>query len=440
MALGVGLLWIGAVAACASAPAAPAVQRPPTLQPDRAADDAAADDRAAAAVEESRRPDSAASGGLLDGVLRAPAPANAILGLVLPVSGSPSNRAYANGFLEGVRLGARLAESVGVQVELLVEDNRGTASGSIQGTASVVSRGAAAILGPLSADNVRAAAAAAPDHVTFLSPTARAVPAGRRRTYSLGAGDPAAGRALAELLSDEGLADAVVVHPVSPAETIEAEAFAEAFAALGGVVLERVPYAVGTTTFEEPLMRAEALAPAALVVAAPARDVELLAPQIEFFGLDSAGIQIAGTAAWTADAVLREVASRHTDGVLAISARPPGVAREVPSAFVEAYEAEYRRSLVDAVPAVGFDLFEMALWALASDRGGGGAADPAVSLERLGRFEGLTGTYRFRDGRATREFYPVRIRGGRLHPPAFRLPGPPSPDSGSVVGRTSPVG
>ncbi len=369
-----------------------------------------------------------------DGVLAASLPAGAVIGVVLPVSGSPSNRIYAQEFLAGARLAAELARELGADVELAVEDNRGTASGSIQGTVNVISRGAKAILGPLSSDNVRVAADAAPDNVPLFSPTARVLPGGRRGLFSLAAGDPAAGRSLARLLVDRGHRDAVIVHSAGPAETLEARVFEDAFTGWGGIVGDRIPYVAGTTTFDEPLMRAQALSPQVLVVFAPVPDLELLAPQIEFFGLKDDGMQIAGTSAWSTDAVLGDVAARHTDGVLAISTRPAGSSRAVPGDFIEEYETRFQRSLVSEVPAVGFDLLRMALGALAG-QGAGESGDLQGALERLGRFRGLTGTYQFQDGLLTREYYPVVIYGGALHPSGFRPPEPDTiaPDTGAVT-------
>ena len=184
-----------------------------------------------------------------------------------------------------------------------------------------------------------------PRNVPFFSPTARYLPIGRRGVYSLGAGDPGAGFALAEAVADLGYSDAVVIHPRSAGERLEAVAFQEAFAASGGIVRRRIPYQPGTTTFEEPLTEVMLLAPSLLVIVAPPDDVELLAPQIAFFGLDELGLQVAGTAAWTAPSVIELVARRHTDGVIALSTVPPGTVREPPADFVNAYERRFRRSL-----------------------------------------------------------------------------------------------
>ena len=422
----VGPLLAGCIFACAAGAAGPAdrvVVRQPSV-PD-AADTVPSADEATAALRSALA--AGRAGAVVEGGLSGLVPANPVIGAVLPVSGSPSNREYARLFMEGVELAAERARRAGAKVELLVEDNRGTASGSVRGASALVSRGAVAILGPLSADNVRAAARAAPANVAFFSPTARYLPNGRGGVYSLGAGDPGAGHTLAESVADLGYADAVIIHPASPGETLEAVAFQETFAVYGGVVRRRIQYRPGTTTFEDPLMEAQAVAPALLVVVAPPGDIELLAPQIEFFGLDTTGVQVAGTSAWTVPAVTEGVARRHTDGVIAVSTVAPGALRDPPAEFVKAYETRFRRSLHSMVPAAGFDLFRMALGAYGEGMRTSG--DLVTALERLHRFEGVTGTYSFERGRLTREFFPVRIFDGALHPidtdPAL-LP-PPAP-------------
>ncbi|MYA42654.1 MAG: ABC transporter substrate-binding protein [Gemmatimonadetes bacterium] len=353
-----------------------------------------------------------------------------VIGALLPMSGSPSSQEYARMFLDGVEVAVDLARRAGVNVQLVVEDNGGTPSGSVRGVSALVDRGAVAILGPLAAGNVSAASEAAPRRLPFFSPTARDLPDGQRGVYSMGAGNPAAGLVLADAATGLGYFDAVVVHPRSPGETLEATAFAEAFRAVGGAVRRRIEYLPGTTTFEVPLLEAKSLAPRLLVVAAAPSDIELLAPQIAFFGLDTIGVQVAGTAGWTGTAVMEGVARRHTDGVISVSPLAPDAVEDLPTDFVEAYERRFRRSLHSMVPATGFDLFRMALAAYGAGRRTSG--DLVAALERLHRFAGVTGSYSFADGRLTREYFPVRIYGGSLHPvdtefPEAGQPGPAGP-------------
>ena len=350
-------------------------------------------------------------------------PRDPVVGAILPESGSPSNREYARLFVEGMEVAAVLARRGGVRAELLVEDNQGTRSGSVRGVSELLSRGAVAILGPLSDENLEAAVGAAPDGVVLLSPTARRLPAGQRGIYSMGLGEPGAGSTLAEAVAGLGYSDAVVVHPDSREETLEARAFEDRFLTLGGIVTRRLPYIPGTTTYGQELQQVGSLAPRLLVVVAPPDDVVLLAPQIAFFGLDTLDIQVAGTGGWTTSSVLESVDPRHTNRVIAVSTTLPGAANDPAAEFRAAYEEHFRRTLRSAVPAAGFDLFRMVLDAHGEGyRASRGLVD---ALDRLQRFEGATGTYSFVDGRLVREHFPVRIYNRELLPVSADVALPP---------------
>ncbi len=350
---------------------------------------------------------------VLEADLSALLPPQFTVGAILPISGSPSNREYARLFLEGVEVAAAQAQRAGVNVELVVEDNLGAPSASVRAASALVSRGAAAILGPLSDDNMASVLQAVPGTVALLSPTARTSPSQRAGIYSLRAGDPGAGRALAAAVAGMGYTDAVLIYPESPEETLEALAFDESFAAAGGIVRRRLAYEPGTTTFDLELMQVDLLLPELLVVAAPPADVELLAPQIAFFGLDTLDIQVAGTSAWTSPAVLQSVARRHTDLVIAVSTSQPDADHDPAADFVAAYEAHFRRTLRSPIPATGYDLLRMVLDAYGEAHRT--ARNLVAALDRLHSFRGATGTYSFVDGRLARDYFPVRIYEGTLH-------------------------
>jgi len=369
---------------------------------------------------------------LLTGGVPAAAPIP-VAGAVMPLSGSPANREYARLFMEGVEVAAAAARRGGLPVELIVEDNRGTAHGSTQAAAALAERGAGVVLGPLRDANLSAAAAALPPEVVLFSPTAREPAVGRDGVYSLAGGDPGAARTLAAAVSDLGFLDAVVVHPRSPQQAMEAEAFAQAFSEAGGAVRHRLEYEPGTTTFEDPLGEAGLLDPEVLVVLAPPADLELLAPQIAFFELDETEVRVAGAAGWTAPRVLESVARRHTDSVVAVSPSPPSTTDADPARdFTEAYEQHFRRTLASPVPAVGYDLFRIALAAWAESWRT--EVPPAQALEAMGPIEGATGIYSVVDGRLVREFFPVMILDGALQPLDLGATAVPEDPSGQRPG------
>ncbi len=387
------------------APGEAAVPVPPGDPPTNAG---AAGDSAAAAGQGSGAPDAA------EVPPRRSPSERLVIGAILPVTGSPSNREYARLFLEGVEVAATLARREGFRVEFVVEDNQGTPSGTVRSLSALLARGAEAVLGPLAEGNLDAVARAVPEGVAVLSPTASRLPEGRPGVYSLGMGDPGAGSALARALAATGHSDAVAIHPLRPVHSLQADAFADAFLATGGIVRRRIAYEPGTTTFGEQLAETRSLGPEALVVIAPPEDIELLAPQIAFYGLDTLGIQVAGTSGWATPSVLESVEPRHTDGVIAVSTLSPGDAPNPGTDFVTAYEEHFRRTLRSPVPASGFDLFRLAVdaWQRSSPASGGIAAAIAATEG----FAGATGAWSLEDGRLAREFHPVRIRDRRLHP------------------------
>lgn len=359
-----------------------------------------------------------------------------VVGVVLPLTGRPRDQEYADLFLEGVQVGVALARRGGLAVELVVEDGRGTAYGSAQAASALAARGVAAVLGPLAGDNLTAVADVLPDDVPLFSPIARLLPPGRLGVHSLAAGGPSAARTLAAALSGLGYVDALVVHSRSPARSMEAAAFLDEFAGAGGFA-RRIAYEPGTTTFEEPLREAGLMAPELLVVLAPPEDLLLLAPQISFFELDDTDIQVAGTAGWTDPRVLEEVDRRHTDHVVAVSAVPPGSTSERSAEFTAAYEDHLQKALRSPVPAAGFDLLRIALatWAERARTGAG----PAAALAGLHRFEGATGAYSAAGGSLTKEFFPVRLLDGAVHPlepqEAGVVPAAAGPGASAPVGR-----
>ena len=335
-----------------------------------------------------------------------------VFGVVVPVSGSPARSEYARLFLEGIQVAAGLANRAGIEVEVVVEDSRGTAAGSSRGVAAALSQGAVAILGPLDDAGLSAAAEVKPPGVPIFSPTARQLPGGREFVYSLGAPELGAARTLAAAVTELGYRVAIVVHPSGGAEWLEADAFVNAFTELGGSVRRRINYPPGTTTFDGPLTEVRRLVPELLVVAAPARDVELLAPQFSFFGLDTLDIQVAGTDDWTIPPVIEALPQRHTDQVIAVSSTPPGTGPGPKAAFQLAYETHFQKTLLSPVPAAGFDLFRLALAAHGESARTG--RELTAVLDGLKRFRGATGTYSVAGGKLVREFYPVRIFEGAL--------------------------
>jgi len=151
-------------------------------------------------------------------------------------------------------------------------------------------------------------------------------------------------------------------------------------------------------------------------VPVPAEDVELIAPQITHFGLDTLGIEVLGTSGWADAQTLARVDPRHTNDVVAtapIGGLPgsPGYER-----FREAYESHFRRSLVSGVPALGYDAALVLLRALADRSPLVTVSGPTPGLDLRREVEGATGVFTLQDGRIVRRTGVFRIRDRTLNP------------------------
>ena len=327
-----------------------------------------------------------------------------VVGVLLPKSGPPALARLADQIEEGIR-SAAAAAALPARVDIVVEDDRGTAAGATEGMQALERAGAVVVVGPLVEPELSAAVSARVRPIPLISPTAPDVVAGAENVYTLGGPDLEGARALARWASGSGISRVALLHPRGAEAEEEASAFTTAFRAAGGSVLEQFLYDRGTTYFETQMQSIEALLPDALVLPIPAEDVEIVAPQITFFGIDTLDVRILGTGGWTRQDVLGAVSARHTDGVVAVTPDPVGPG-ESPGAqaLVRAYEALYRRTLRSSVPAVGYDAAALMLEALRS-----GARSPtsiAVALGRIAAFPGATGQLGIENGRA--------VRGNRL--------------------------
>jgi len=324
----------------------------------------------------------------------------AVVGVLLPKSGPPALSRLADQIEEGIRSAAAAADLPG-SVKIVVEDDRGTAEGAARGMQALERAGAIVVVGPLVEPELSAAVFARVRPIPLISPTASHVVAGAENVYTLGGPDLAGARALARWAAGSGISRVALLHPRGAESEEEASAFMDAFRAAGGSVLGQFLYDQGTTYFQTHMQSIEALLPDALVLPIPAEDVEIVAPQITFFGIDTLDIRILGTGGWTRQDVLGAVSARHTDGVVAITPDRIGQG-ESPGAqaLVRAYERLYRRTLRSPVPAMGYDAAALMLEALR-----GGARSPtniAAALGRIAAFPGATGQLGIENGRAMR--------------------------------------
>jgi ABC-type branched-subunit amino acid transport system substrate-binding protein len=400
------------------------------------------------------------------------APAPVVVGAVLSRSGPRVLVRYADWVLEGIQLAIAEAElDQNRSIELVVADDAGGARVS-EAIRELERRGAVAIVGPMLDEHLWAAAEARSSReLVLVSPTSSSTPQWPE-TYSINSSDALGARELGRYAADVGLRQAAILHPRLPDYERKAEAFVEEFTALGGIVRAVVPYDSGTTTFAPhmrqilaavaptrsaglagsamapgaaaPLDSAEAelgQQPFALFVPAPPRDVPQIAPQLGFYGLDSAGVQLFGDEAWATAEVRRVVPDRDLEGVIAASRFPPERAEAAADPdFVRAYETRYRQSLGNSLPALGYDAAHLIMQALPNR-----SLTPAALARRfhlLAGIRGATGLLSVRSNRVVRRPHLVIIRSGMLEPVPYPwdyeqpLTRPPLPqDSAMESGR-----
>jgi hypothetical protein len=328
------------------------------------------------------------------------------IGAILPTSGSPSLRQFATGIQEGISVAFQMfGRPVGnrMAAELVVQDSGGDIVGARIAFSAIEASGVLGVVGPLQEGALSEVAGRVQGTLAVISPTSPVVPQGSTGVYSLSSADPGGVRALARYAISSDLFTAVVVYPESADGIYEARAFSEAFQLYGGLMLGEISYPTGATFFEEQLREAEALLPDVLVLPLPARDVELMAPQVTFFGLDSLEIRVLGTTGWSEEAMLSRVDTRHTNGVVTASPQPAEGEWEGYQRFVEAYESFFQRTLLDLVPALGFDAAGLLLEAIR--RGASTPDDLLDTLEAMPGFSGATGRLFVDDGRIVRDHF-----------------------------------
>ncbi|MCG6955531.1 MAG: ABC transporter substrate-binding protein [Gemmatimonadetes bacterium] len=359
------------------------------------------------------------------------------IGSVLPTTGSPAFREYSRLIAEGIEVAASSYLGSEGNVTVNVQDDAGDPAMAASQTREIEASGAIGAVGFLESASLDAAAAARLVDMPLVSPTARVVT--QPGVYTLSGPDPIAAAEVARYAAQAGFKRVAIVNSRAPESAEEADAFAAALTAGGIPTAGRFEYDAGQTSFGEPLKAAaealrgaeiralhlgpddtlhvETLEPVALFLPVPPEDVELLAPQVTFFGLDTLGIQILGTSAWTDATVLQDVDSRHTDGVVATRPVGAGPGAEGYERFKAAYESHFQRTLVSPVPALGYDA---AVLLLEAARGGArtvDAVEAALGAERS--VAGATGIFSVRNGRVYRRTEVVRIEQGRFVPVVF---------------------
>ena len=383
-------------------------------------------------------PDAAVAQDVLRGVLPAGRFRSSALNIatVLPMGGPPVLSDFATLVAEGIEVAASQVLGDRFDVTIIARDDQADPMLSAAIVAELERGPVAGVIGFLEDASLEAGGQARGRGLPLVSPTARSASRGGEGVYSLEGPDPEAARSVARYAADQGYLRVSIVHSQVPESVEEADAFERAMESLGVPVVGRYAYEAGATFFENQIIAArnalrqaeiaalelgeddtlhvELLEPVALFLPIPSEDVEFVAPQVTHFGLDTLGIDMLGTSAWTDPRVLEEVDTRHTTGVVATAA----VGRERGSpgsmAFQDAYESHFQRSLVSPVPAVGYDAALLLLEALRGNPRS--SAQVRAAFEALRDVEGATGIFFVTDGQVVRRTELVYIDDGILLP------------------------
>jgi len=351
---------------------------------------------------------------------------------VLPVSGSPAMRDFASLVAEGIEVAAVsiLGDEFVVEIDAL--DDEGSPTVAAERVRGLSGRDLVGAVGFLEDRILDAATQARRSGIALVSPTARAVPQNGEGVFTLAGPDPQAAASVARYGAQTGILRAAMIHSRAPESVAEADAVEASLRAAGVPLVGRYAYDVGATFFseqinaaqeslrgqeirdlelgEEDTLHVELLDPVAIFLPIPPEDIEFLAPQVTHFGLDTLGIAVFGTSAWTDPQVLETVDTRHTDGVVATAAVDAGPGSIGHARFRAAYEDHFQRSLVSPIPALGYDATLLLLEGVRT--GGQSRAALRSALGRIRGLEGATGIFSVIAGQVVRRTRLVRLDHG----------------------------
>jgi len=352
--------------------------------------------------------------GVLEGRLEEVLGMPVLLGVVLPMSGvSPGLAQYGEWVQEGIEVALEVyRDSLPRQIEMEVVDDRGMPLGARTAVRTLEESGAMAAIGFIGQDLLSEAAETREGGFPLLSPFSFLPSDEATGVFSLSGPDLGEAIQLARIGRELELETVAVVRPSTMQAEMDAAAFREEFERLGGRVPREIVYDSGGTFFQPQFQQVEEILPDGLFLPLEPRDIQLLAPQVTFYGLDTLGVQILGTSGWTDPMVVQEVDSRHTDGVVAATARLTQDETESFRRFRESYEAHFSRTLRSEVPALGYDAAALFMEAL---KAGPRTRDELLAaLEEVRGLHGATGILSVEGGRVTRQPLLVRIQDHEL--------------------------
>ena len=340
------------------------------------------------------------------------------LALLLPFSTDRDRlREEANAMAQAAELAVFSRDEADVVMFTL--DTQGTESGARSAARAAIAQGADVILGPIIADNARAAAREARRSGTPVISFSNDQQAAGNGAYLLSFPPEMEVERVVDHAASEGVTRYAFIGPDDAYGRRVLAAYEQAVSRNGGRIVARETYRGNDIG----VMQGPAQALAAYqranrntgngieAILLPEGGVALrsLAPLLPFNGIDPARVQFMGTSRWDDDSTVREPAL--SNGIFAAADK------EARARFASDYERTYGRK-PSALSSLAFDAVNVG--AFVAD------GDPRQRRQRLEAAEGFYGTDGFvrfgPDGRPERGLAIYRIRNGsfRLEDPAPR--------------------
>lgn len=328
--------------------------------------------------------------------------------LLLPLSAEGNGGAVATELKNAALLAM---EDVGMEaLEIVVKDTAGTEAGASAAAASAVSEGAAVVLGPLFAANVRAASAALSQRrlpvIAFSSDSTAAGPG----TYLNSFLPQDLARRVISYASSQGVREVVAIVPNGAAGDLAEAAARQALQAAGGSLTAVARYDYDNASVQAAVQQVALAVGEADAIFIPdgGNSPSAIVAALRGMGVDLSGKRLLGTGQW-ASANLSDPALQG------------GWFADVDHARLLLFKNRYQQRF-GAPPSVTAALgYDSVILAATLARKGGAAAFTAANLQIASGFAGTTGTFRFLpDGTNQRGYavYEVTEGAGRLISPA----------------------
>lgn len=322
--------------------------------------------------------------------------------LLLPLSAEGNGARVATELRNAALLALQDAE--GDPLQLVIKDTAGTEAGASAAAAAAAREGAALVLGPLFAANVRAAASALPGSRTpimaFSSDSTVAGPNVYLNAY------PPEGlveRIVAYSVS-QGLSNIVAIVPAGPAGDLAEMQARKTLRRTGGELVALARYDYSNASVQAAVQEVAVAVGEADAVFLPdgGNSPAAIAGALKGMGFDLAGKRLLGTGQWASvdlsDPVLSGAWFADTD-----------------RARMDAYRDRYQQRYGTEPSVTSALAYDSVILAAMLARKGGAAAFSQSNLQMPSGFAGYTGTFRFRpDGTVQRSYAVYEIVEGDL--------------------------